>query len=103
MDEWLSLFDDPILGNSTLDRLATVSYQIVIEGASCREKLSPPPEAAGRQGSNCLESQDRATNSGVAVRQVEPCFSMELRMSSSLRMQAVRASFFGLPRANSRW
>ena len=28
VEEWLSLFDDPILGNSALDRLANVSYQI---------------------------------------------------------------------------
>ena len=41
VDEWLSLFDDPILGNSALDRLANASYQIVIEGSSCRERLSP--------------------------------------------------------------
>ena len=41
VDEWLSLFDDPILGNSALDRLANASYQIVIEGASYRERLSP--------------------------------------------------------------
>ena len=27
VDEWLSLFDDPILGNSALDRLANASYQ----------------------------------------------------------------------------
>ena len=30
MGEWLSLFDDPILGNSALDRLANSSYQIVM-------------------------------------------------------------------------
>jgi len=41
VDEWLGLFDDSILGNSALDRLANASYQIVIEGASYREKLSP--------------------------------------------------------------
>jgi DNA replication protein DnaC len=41
VDEWLALFDDPILGNSALDRLANASYQIVIEGASYRERLSP--------------------------------------------------------------
>ena len=40
VDEWLGLFDDPILGNSALDRLANASYQIVIEGASYRERLS---------------------------------------------------------------
>ena len=41
VEEWLSLFDDPILGNSALDRLVNASFQIVIEGASYREKLSP--------------------------------------------------------------
>ena len=40
VDEWLGLFDDPILGNSALDRLANASYQIVIEGQSYRERLS---------------------------------------------------------------
>ena len=37
----LDTFDDPILGNSALDRLANASYQIVIEGSSYRERLSP--------------------------------------------------------------
>ena len=41
VDEWLGLFDDPILGNSALDRLANASYQITIEGISYRERLSP--------------------------------------------------------------
>jgi len=41
VDEWLGLFDDPILGNSALDRLAHASYQIIIEGTSYRERLSP--------------------------------------------------------------
>jgi DNA replication protein DnaC len=41
VDEWLGLFDDPILGNSALDRLANASYQVIIEGNSYRERLSP--------------------------------------------------------------
>ena len=41
VEEWLSLFDDAIQGNSALDRLANASYQIVIEGSSYRERLSP--------------------------------------------------------------
>ena len=41
VDEWLGLFEDPILGNSALDRLVNASYQIVIEGNSYRERLSP--------------------------------------------------------------
>ena len=50
VDEWLSLFDDPILGNSALDRLANASYQIVIEGTSYRERLSPHRALLGRGG-----------------------------------------------------
>jgi hypothetical protein len=41
VDEWLGLFDDPILGNSALDRLANAAHQIVIEGSSYRAKLAP--------------------------------------------------------------
>ena len=47
VDEWLSLFDDPILGNSALDRLANASYQIVIEGSSYRERQSPHRKLLG--------------------------------------------------------
>jgi len=36
-----SHFRDTTLGNSALDRLANASYQIVIEGTSYRERLSP--------------------------------------------------------------
>ena len=52
VDEWLGLFEDPILGNSALDRLANASYQIVIEGQSYRERLSPHRAltGAGREG-----------------------------------------------------
>lgn len=41
VDEWLGLFDDPILGNSALDRLANGAYQVVIDGPSYRAKLAP--------------------------------------------------------------
>ena len=49
-DEWLSLFDDPILGNSALNRLASASYQIVIEGTGYRERLSPHRALLGMAG-----------------------------------------------------
>ena len=50
VDEWLGLFDDAILGNSALDRLANASYQIVIEGDSYRQRLSPhKPLLDGRE------------------------------------------------------
>ena len=50
VDEWLGLFEDPILGNSALDRLANASYQIVIEGSSYRERLSPHRALLGLKG-----------------------------------------------------
>ena len=50
VDEWLSLFDDPILGNSALDRLANASYQIIIEGTSFRERLSPHRAFVAQEG-----------------------------------------------------
>jgi DNA replication protein DnaC len=40
-DEWLGLFDNPILGNSALDRLANAAHQLVIEEPSYRAKLAP--------------------------------------------------------------
>jgi DNA replication protein DnaC len=41
VDEWLTLFDDALLGNSALDRLANAAHQLVIEGPSYRAKLAP--------------------------------------------------------------
>ena len=41
IEEWSSLFDDPMLGQSALDRLAHNAYQIPIEGPSYREQQRP--------------------------------------------------------------
>lgn len=41
LEEWVSLFDDPILAQSALDRLAHNAHQIVIEGDSCRSQKRP--------------------------------------------------------------
>ncbi len=41
VEEWLGLFDDPILGNSALDRLANGAHQLVLDGPSYRAKLAP--------------------------------------------------------------
>ena len=50
VDEWLGLFNDPVLGNSALDRPANASYQIVIQGDSYRERLSPHRALLGKGG-----------------------------------------------------
>lgn len=41
IEEWIPLFDDPILAQSALDRLAHNAYQIVIEGKSYRNQQRP--------------------------------------------------------------
>lgn len=41
IDEWIPLFDDPILAQSAIDRLAHNAYQVVIEGDSYRKRQRP--------------------------------------------------------------
>lgn len=53
IDEWIPLFDDPILAQSALDRLAHNAYQIPIEGKSYRTYQRPgqsgnPPGTPGQ-------------------------------------------------------
>jgi len=38
LEEWMGLFDDPLLANSLLDRLAHNAHQIFIEGESYRKR-----------------------------------------------------------------
>lgn len=41
VDEWIPLFDDPILAQSALDRLAHNAHQVVMEGDSFRKRQGP--------------------------------------------------------------
>ena len=41
IEEWIPLFDDVILAQSALDRLAHNAHQVVIEGDSYRRRLAP--------------------------------------------------------------
>jgi DNA replication protein DnaC len=41
IDEWIALFDDPILAQSAFDRLAHNAYQLVMEGESFRKRQRP--------------------------------------------------------------
>ena len=48
IDEWIPLFDDPVLAQSALDRLAHNAYQVVLEGESYRKHESQKEAAARR-------------------------------------------------------
>lgn len=57
IEEWIPLFDDPILAQSALDRLAHNGHQVVMEGPSYRSRqrpdhhppLPPPPPKKRRR------------------------------------------------------
>jgi DNA replication protein DnaC len=59
IDEWIPLFDDPILAQSALDRLAHNAYQVVIEGESFRKRQRPgsPESPAPRPPSRRVGSR----------------------------------------------
>lgn len=57
IEEWIPLFDDPILAQSALDRLAHNAYQVVMEGDSYRTRqrpgqAHPPPPRKRRSGAS---------------------------------------------------
>jgi DNA replication protein DnaC len=54
IDEWIPLFDDPILAQSALDRLAHNGHQVVMDGPSYRSRQRPgaptdPPAKARKK------------------------------------------------------
>jgi DNA replication protein DnaC len=49
VDEWVALFDDPILANSALDRFAHRAHQIVMDGPSLRAARAPATTKSGRR------------------------------------------------------
>ena len=55
VDEWLGLFDDPILGNSALDRLAHGAYQFIMDGPSYRANKAPKIPEHDQMGTAAVE------------------------------------------------
>jgi DNA replication protein DnaC len=49
VEEWVALFDDPILANSALDRFAHRAHQIVMEGPSLRAPRTLRSPKGGRR------------------------------------------------------
>jgi IstB-like ATP binding protein len=54
VDEWMALFDDPILANCALDRFAHRAHQIVMEGPSLRAASAPSPPKGKRRTSESV-------------------------------------------------
>jgi DNA replication protein DnaC len=46
IDEWIPLFEDPVLAQSAIDRLAHNAYQVVMEGESYRKRQRPGEHSA---------------------------------------------------------
>ena len=59
VSEWVPLFDDPILAQSALDRLAHNAHQIVIEGDSYRKRQSPGLQREKRRPQTPQERRSR--------------------------------------------
>jgi DNA replication protein DnaC len=54
VDEWPAIFDEPLLGQSALDRFCHRAHQFVIDGESYRKRTAPgsaPTPKAGRKAS----------------------------------------------------
>jgi DNA replication protein DnaC len=60
ISEWTPLFDDPILAQSALDRLAHNAHQIVVEGESYRKRQSPGLHEEKRRAQLPHEPRSRA-------------------------------------------
>jgi DNA replication protein DnaC len=59
VEEWIPLFDDPMLAQSALDRLAHNAHQVVIEGDSYRKRQAPGARPASDQGKTATPSSSR--------------------------------------------
>jgi DNA replication protein DnaC len=55
VEEWIPQFDDPMLAQSALDRLAHNAHQVVIEGESYRKRQAPA--ARSRRGSTKIATR----------------------------------------------
>jgi len=54
IEEWIPLFDDPILAQSALDRLAHNAHQIVMDGPSYRSRQRPGQEREANRKTESL-------------------------------------------------
>lgn len=58
VEEWIPLFDDPVLAQSALDRIAHNAYHVVIEGDSYRKRLQPSARGESSRRPNVGSDSD---------------------------------------------
>ena len=49
VDQWMAVFDQPLLGKSALDRFCHRAHQFIIEGESYRKRTAPDRRPHGRK------------------------------------------------------
>ena len=47
VEEWMAVFDEPMLGQSALDRFCHRAHQFVIDGESYRKRMAPASSSSG--------------------------------------------------------
>ena len=79
VDEWIPLFDDPILAQSALDRLSHNAYQVQIEGESYRKGQRPDLLASKLENcpptlkrSESYESNNRSAKTSPTIARQQP-------------------------------
>ncbi len=65
LDEWIPLFDDPILAQSALDRLAHNAHQVMMEGESYRKRQGPAGSRVRKSPSKPTKTADKLQKSVV--------------------------------------
>ena len=50
VEEWMTVFDEPMLGQSALDRFCHRAHQFVIDGESYRKRMAPTSAASLKTG-----------------------------------------------------
>ncbi len=48
VEEWMAVFDEPMLGQSALDRFSHRAHQFIIEGESYRKRTAPGAASKNR-------------------------------------------------------
>ena len=85
VDEWVALFDDPIIANSALDRFAHRAHQIVREGPSLRAARAPSPAHGPRRPPKNAEQGDSTVWLDARSSLYEPLWPRRLPRTRSMR------------------